>query len=888
MAQKKGREQHVTSGDGNIHKRGDGLGTGPVGQGGRPSGSTGTHSSSGSHSAPGGSSNRPYGGQKVTQGYSQRASGSAAGSILSLLLGSKSKKGGLGLILVVIIGFVLLKGALFSGGDVDISTTSQTVQTTTASSGISDAISAVTGSDLTSVFSNLGISGLLGGSGLSSFSGAFGDLVSTDTTASTYNTWEEEDNTGSLNTAVASAAGEKRTVIKGSGKDQVTVMVYMCGTDLESKYGMGSADLSEMAKATMTSDNLNVIVYTGGCKQWKTSGISNTTNMIFLVKNGKIQVLSPDEGAKRMTDPATLSGFIKYCAENYPANRNELIFWDHGGGSVSGYGYDEKFAKYGSMNLSGINEALKNGGVTFDFIGFDACLMATCETALVCSQYADYMIGSEESEPGIGWYYTNWLTKFAANTSLSTLEVGKNIADDFVSTCAKECRGQTATLSVIDLAEFAATVPSKLTSFASSTSNLVNTDYKTVSTARSRAHEFAESSRIDQVDLVDFASKLDTADAKALADVLLSAVKYNKTSTNVTNAYGVSIYFPYRNASYVDEAVDTYKELGLDTAYGKCITNYASTQSTGQVVSGNAYSSGSGSGAASLLSLLGGGSNQSTSYSSAGDITSVLSTLLGGSSSSGSTDLLSSLLGVKSGTSVKYLSERETSDEEMAEYILNNSFNAASLNWLDGGDGSLYIRLTKDQWSLVNDLCLSMYYDDGEGYIDLGMDNIFSFNENGDLLAPEEATWLAINGQAVAYYYDTMVDDGTNYTIRGHVPAFVTRDDETTRVNLLLVFDNDHPYGYIAGAEPVYSDEDEVKVAAKALTELQEGDVIDFICDYYTYEGVYQDSYYLGDPMTYQDNMEISSIRITAGHANMMYRFTDIYNVEYWSECILN
>ena len=80
-------------------------------------------------------------------------------------------------------------------------------------------------------------------------------------------------------------------------------------------------------------------------------------------------------------------------------NRNELILCDHGSGSVSGYGYDEKHKTSGSMSLSGINKALKAGGVEFDFVGFDACLMATAETGLMLNSYADYMIASEETSP---------------------------------------------------------------------------------------------------------------------------------------------------------------------------------------------------------------------------------------------------------------------------------------------------------------------------------------------------------------------------------------------------------------------------------------------------------------------------------------------------------
>ena len=53
------------------------------------------------------------------------------------------------------------------------------------------------------------------------------------------------------------------------------------------------------------------------------------------------------------------------------------------------------------MGLANINKALKDGGVKFDFIGFDACLMATAETALMLDQHADYLIASEETEPGI-------------------------------------------------------------------------------------------------------------------------------------------------------------------------------------------------------------------------------------------------------------------------------------------------------------------------------------------------------------------------------------------------------------------------------------------------------------------------------------------------------
>ena len=90
-----------------------------------------------------------------------------------------------------------------------------------------------------------------------------------------------------VDSAVSGKAREKYITPKGNGKDVVTVMVYMCGTDLESKYGMATSDLKEMASANI-SDKLNIIVETGGCKQWKISGISNSVNQIYKVESGKL------------------------------------------------------------------------------------------------------------------------------------------------------------------------------------------------------------------------------------------------------------------------------------------------------------------------------------------------------------------------------------------------------------------------------------------------------------------------------------------------------------------------------------------------------------------------------------------------------------------------
>lgn len=695
-----------------------------------------------------------------------------------------------------------------------------------------------------------------GGSGLSGLLG--GSFGGNGTQTPSNNSYYGAPSEGYLNTFVADGAREKRTTILGNKKDIVTIMVYMCGTDLESRSGMASADLQEMMNATI-NDNMNILVYTGGCKNWKNNMVSSSKNQIYKVTSGNLTCLESDLGSAPMTKPETLTSFIQYCTANYPANRQMLIFWDHGGGTLSGYGYDEKNPSSGSMQLAQISKALKDSNTAFDLIGFDACLMATLENALMLTPYADYLIASEETEPGVGWYYTNWLTDFSANTSMPTIEVGKKIVDDFVEVCAQKCVGQKTTLSVVDLAELETTVPDKFNKFASSVSALILEDqYKTVSTARYQTREFAQSSNIDQVDLVHLARNISTAEGSALSTAILDAVKYNRTSANMNNAYGLSIYFPYKKTGKVDQAVSTYNAIGMDTEYTRCIQSFAKLEIGGQISSGGSTSP--------IPSLFGDMTNTSINSSDA------IGQLLGAFLGDGISGLSSSNIGFFTGKAI--------SNDDVADYVAKNQFDTDNLSWkID--DGVYKIKMDKDQWDLIQDIAVNVFFDDGSGYIDLGLDHSFEFDDQGNLVANTDGTWLAINGQPVAFYYTDSVDNGDYYSISGYVPAML--NDE--RVELIINFNNEHPNGFIVGARAVYVD-GETETIAKETTGLVPGDKLDFLCDFYSYSGKYMDSYYLGEPMTVTDNMVISDVVLTGGKPLTTYRFTDIYNQNYWTSVL--
>ena len=694
---------------------------------------------------------------------------------------------------------------------------------------------------------------------------------------------------------VVGEARAKRVVPKGNGKDTVTVMIYMCGTDLESKYGMGTSDLGEMVKATI-SDKVNVIVETGGCRAWKNNIVSSSVNQIYQVQTGGLRRLESDFGKSYMTDPDNLASFIQYCKKNFPADRNILIFWDHGGGSLSGYGYDEKQGSgFGvsadTMTLPEIKAALQKGGCVFDWIGFDACLMATLETAMVCNDYADYMIASEESEPGTGWYYTDWLTQLSKNTSVSTESIGKTIVDTFVTASQRAQANAQVTLSVVDLAKMQGTVPQALRNFSAATTNLIKgNNYKQVADARANARQFARQSRINQVDMIDLCERIGTAESKTLAAALKGCVAYNKST--MTRAYGVSVYFPYETLNGVKNAINTYNNLGIDSEYTKCIQSFASVGQGGQF--------------ASSASQQGYGS-----YSSGGDL---LSTLLGGfmdsgsygSSPYGSSSPLGSLTGGYTNSSGSY--SAGNSVDASTIYDLLNAFSGrsmpAALDWVDTDlvaskaldisenrldparititdkNGVPTLVLTDAEWALIETAAVNVFVDDGKGFIDLGYDNYLEYDQDNDLILGFDGTWLCVDGHPAAFYMTEAGEDGTY----GRIPAKITRNGEEMLMNIMVFIDQDGD-AVVLGADPLYAGETET--LGKGSIPLEKGDKIQLLCDYYTYDNAYEGSYTLGKAFTAGSSLTVEYLVLDNTELTVSYRLTDVYGNVYWTPAVV-
>lgn len=886
------RERRTSSGTAHVGKGEKVSTSGPLGSGPRPSGNK---AGMGNNSAP----VRPSNPHRASGAYGNYSSG-----------GRQARAGGLRLrsLLFMVLAAVLLLFLLRS------------------CSGSKPAYyESNSGGYQTSSSSGSGYSSIFDASNFQNYyqtSNDYQGLQSSSASSSAAETQAQASYTN-VDQAVSNEARDKYITPLGNGRDTVTVMVYMCGTDLESKYGMATSDLKEMASANI-SDKLNIIVETGGCKRWQISGISNSVNQIYKVETGKLIPLEDNLGSVAMTDPGNLTRFIDYCEENYPADRNILILWDHGGGSVSGYGYDEKFSSASPMSLASLDKALADADCIFDWIGFDACLMATLETGIVCEKYADYLIASEESEPGTGWYYTDWVNQISSNTSTDTLKLSKTLIDSFIqASCSSSSRAQ-VTLSCMDLAELDGTVPNSFKAFSASVSDLVDNDYAKVSKARSATRQFAASNRINQVDLIDLCDRLGTDESKEFAEVLRSVIKYNKTT--ISKSYGVSIYFPYENLRTMNAAVSVMKSIGLDD-YSKCITKFASVEQSGQIASSSTQSqygslfdsysgysdySSSGYSTSDILnqflesysqsygSSSGSGNSGYSGYSPYSN-NSPLGSLFGnygGSSSSGGYGGYSSggsgysidasqLIGLLSGLS-SYGNGRSMPDNLIwldtetaaasAEYIAENFLDPSEIRVSQNAGGENVLALSDAQWDQIDTAELNLYVDDGEGFIDMGCDPLaVYFDDDGNMYTDWDRIWIAVNDIPVSYCMlsDVTDNDGTR-TVTGKIPALLNGE----AVYLMTVTDDGYN-GEITGAYPVETYNGE---QGKGNIEIKQGDKLEFLCDYYSYDGRYEASYTLeNSSLTVgPEGLYISIMELDNEDVSVMYRLTNIYGYHYW------
>lgn len=336
-------------------------------------------------------------------------------------------------------------------------------------------------------------------------------------------------------------------------KDTWTVFVYLCGSDLESTAASATNDLNEMVRAA-GNNKVKFVVETGGAKQWQNKTVSEKKLGRYVIQGGKIQEVDSKKTSS-MGAASTLSDFLTWGIATYPAEHMGLILWDHGGGSISGVCFDER-NQSDSLLLRELDEALATtyAGMwgKFDFVGFDACLMSTLETANVLASYADYMVASQETEPATGWDYRAVGKYLADHPSSGGKEVGQAICDSYLSSLDKGSRGF-ATLSVVDLSQ----IDQLMQDFYRFSQEMyASGDDQGTLAAMSRGINQVENyggnnKREGYTNMVDLGGVVEacaevTPSANDVLQTLDKAVTYQVQGTYHAGATGLSMYYPLK------------------------------------------------------------------------------------------------------------------------------------------------------------------------------------------------------------------------------------------------------------------------------------------------------------------------------------------------------
>jgi len=454
--------------------------------------------------------------------------------------------------------------------------------------------------------------------------------------------------------------------------------------------------------------------------------------------------------------------------------------------------------------------------------------MGTIEIANTLAPYADYLIASEESEPGSGWYYTNFINLIGNNPGSSMKSIAKQIIEDFNSP-EYSGYGSATTLSLIDL-ECVPDAVEKLNNYMSgSRVALRNSGYQDIATARSVARAYGDN-QYEQIDILDYITRLQNIDGEnELQAAISDCVLYNGTTISGSN--GLAMFFPFLDIEYYPFYSDIINSVGLDDAdYNSFFEDFISIE-------------------------VGGQSENSNNHPYAADTAS---------------------------ESYEEIQEASWFDTELVE-AYEEYYTQLDTNVLEivEKDGNYVLQLSDEDWEIVTNIELQVSIDDGEGYLILGSDNRFEWDDDGDLSVEFDYCWVHMNDCIVPYYFDRNGTylNGTEFTV-GYIPAYLNNESD---IKIWITWTEE-------GTEVMGYTLDYQTVASKGYYQFNDGDVIDFFFDYYDYDGNYIDQYSLEDNYVIFDSnsaLEVMDMEMADYNVETCFYLKDIYQNEYWTETLV-
>jgi hypothetical protein len=396
---------------------------------------------------------------------------------------------------------------------------------------------------------------------------------------------------GSSSSASSTGGGGGTT-----GQPKWTYMVYMAA---DNNLAAGALmDLLEMETVGSTS-GVNVVVQAKvSPTELAKAGITGLEidNSIYRAKivkssnpNAVASTFQPVSGITNMADKTVLTGFIQWAKQNYPADNYALVLWSHGNGwktmpisqglPTRGALADDSNNSF--MSMQDITAAIRNSGVRFGIVNFDACLMAMHEVAYSLKDVADYLVASEEVEPGQGDDYQRLLTSLTTVPAQTPGQVAQMLATkykEFYVALGNQGK-DSVTKSAIDLSKIGA-LKTAVDDVAAHLITNMSTLRVAIQAARNETATLAFNSTNRDLGLfLDALKRRTTSDSVLAAKItaartaIATAVIKNETyspngaQTNLSTVSGISIFLP-KDGEYLDTDLGAYQALGatLDSA----------------------------------------------------------------------------------------------------------------------------------------------------------------------------------------------------------------------------------------------------------------------------------------------------------------------------------
>jgi len=363
-----------------------------------------------------------------------------------------------------------------------------------------------------------------------------------------------------------------------------TFFVFLNGNNNLDPFG--DINIKQMEEIGST-DQVNILV------QW--ASLSRPTVQRLLIKkngDGSNEIVSPvvqDIGPVDMGDYRTLVDFLKWGAYNYPAKKYFVSVWNHGSGWHSSFARQQKAIQRftpgngfldtfdisfddnteNKITTPQLGEALKQFSEYIEhkveLYACDACLMSIAEVASEMQESVEYFAGSQDLEPGYGWPYHKFLSRWVAKPTMSGRELAGILSEEYFSAYSGGVYGNSSvTFSALDLAHFS--------SFEEAMKNFGTEFYylgrsKLLSVMNS-ANESLLFTMDDYRDLKDFLLKIKPEQGSRLADRLTRlqlsldrlVITNHASAPAFSNAHGLSIWMPITQDIFDKHKVE-YKDL---------------------------------------------------------------------------------------------------------------------------------------------------------------------------------------------------------------------------------------------------------------------------------------------------------------------------------------